>query len=242
MKWSKLFSCTLLTLVICLWGFRADAMIFINEILADPPPGIAGDANGDGVTSNSRDEFIELLNLSDSPINISHWSISDAVKTRHMLPSNVWVEPSAYFVVFGGGIPNLPGINSQTASTGSLGLNNSGDTVTLYNQFGDVVDSISYGREGGKNQSLVRFPEGDPFSSFKLHSEISLLESIYSPGRSLEGELNFNVPKEPFPEEMGEIDPNQATVPELPGYVYFLLSSVALIFLKKDTLGLQLIQ
>ena len=37
---------------------QADAVIVISEILADPPAGAAGDANGDGVTSSNDDEFI----------------------------------------------------------------------------------------------------------------------------------------------------------------------------------------
>src|SRR4051794_31368354 len=36
--------------------------LIINEYMASPPAGIAGDANGDGTRSATQDEFIELVN------------------------------------------------------------------------------------------------------------------------------------------------------------------------------------
>ena len=36
--------------------------IFFNEVLADPPTGLAGDANHDGVRDGTQDEFVELVN------------------------------------------------------------------------------------------------------------------------------------------------------------------------------------
>src|SRR5207253_643028 len=36
--------------------------VIINEVLADPPDGIAGDANHDGVRDGTDDEFVELVN------------------------------------------------------------------------------------------------------------------------------------------------------------------------------------
>jgi uncharacterized protein (TIGR03437 family) len=36
--------------------------VFINEVLADPPNGFAGDANHDGVRDGTQDEFVELVN------------------------------------------------------------------------------------------------------------------------------------------------------------------------------------
>lgn len=42
------------------------ANLIINELLIDPPPGLAGDANGDGVRNGGQDEFIELVNTADS--------------------------------------------------------------------------------------------------------------------------------------------------------------------------------
>ncbi|HEX8089040.1 MAG TPA: lamin tail domain-containing protein, partial [Blastocatellia bacterium] len=50
----------------------------INEYMADPPPGPVGDANGDGVRDAAQDEFIELVNTTAAPLDISGFTISDA--------------------------------------------------------------------------------------------------------------------------------------------------------------------
>lgn len=45
-------------------------MLVINEYMASPPAGIAGDANGDGTRSATQDEFVELVNSDTAPLNI----------------------------------------------------------------------------------------------------------------------------------------------------------------------------
>jgi len=68
---TKLFTIAITFLATLVMTNRAQAFIVINEILADPPAGVFGDANGDGVTSSSQDEFVELLNTGNSAINLS---------------------------------------------------------------------------------------------------------------------------------------------------------------------------
>ena len=43
----------------------------LNEVLYDPPSGMVGDANNDGVRDPNEDEFVEFVNISDSCINLS---------------------------------------------------------------------------------------------------------------------------------------------------------------------------
>ena len=40
------------------------------RVLADPPSGTPGDANGDGTRSSSQDEFVELANVSSDPVDL----------------------------------------------------------------------------------------------------------------------------------------------------------------------------
>jgi uncharacterized protein (TIGR03437 family) len=49
--------------------------IVINEILADPPDGIAGDANHDGMRDSSHDEFVELVNTTARDLDISGYEL-----------------------------------------------------------------------------------------------------------------------------------------------------------------------
>ena len=98
--------------------------IIINEILADPASGNDGDANGDGTREASEDEFIELINNSPNPVDISGWTLSDSVNVRHIFSENTIVAANGVVVVFGGGTPtgNFGEAIVQTASSGSIGL------------------------------------------------------------------------------------------------------------------------
>jgi len=140
---------------------RAAGAIVINEFLADPPADLSGDANGDGTRNATEDEFVEIVNTSGGPLDISGWSISDGVGTRHAFPAGTVLEANCGAVVFGGGSPtgSFGNVVVQTASSGALGLNNGGDSVILRDATGAEVASSSYGSEGGQDQSLTRSPD-----------------------------------------------------------------------------------
>jgi hypothetical protein len=176
-------------MVCLLTGARpAQALILINEFLADPAAGLSGDANGDGVTSSSADEFVELLNTGEMNVDLFGWMIADGLSTRHVFPTGSLLAPGEFLVVFGGGSPSLPGVLTQTASTGLLSLNNAGDQITLYNALGEISDQVLYGAEGGQDQSLTRFPDG-PGSSFVLHTALEEANGkLFSPGTTVAGE------------------------------------------------------
>ena len=82
------------------------------------------------------------------------------MKIRHVFPDDTILPSYEYLTIFGGGLPNLPGINWQVASTGTLSLNNSSDSVGLFDANGVIVDDVVFGSEAGKDQSIVRNPEG----------------------------------------------------------------------------------
>src|SRR6266850_5744976 len=108
--------------------------VIINEYLYDPANSAAGDANKDTVIDTSQDEFVEFVNVTNAPIDMSGWTLSDSVTIRHTFPGGSVVGPGCAIVVFGGGHPPINlfgGAVVQTASTGLLGLNNDGDTITL---------------------------------------------------------------------------------------------------------------
>lgn len=161
--------------------------VIINEIHADPASGSAGDANRDGVRDFSDDEFVEIVNLTGAPLDISGWTLSDAVQMRHSFPDGTVLANECGVVVFGGGTPtgDFGGMVVQTASTGALGLNNGGDTVTLSDGAGIDI-SVSYGGEGGDNQSLTRDP--DLTGGFVKHSDATGSDStLFSPGTRIDG-------------------------------------------------------
>lgn len=162
----------------------------INEIHADPDA-TSGDANGDASISSTDDEFVEIVNRSGYSVDISNWVISDGYGDRHVVTNGTTIGDGVSLVVFGGGTPtNIPGI-SQTASTGALGLNNSGDDVTLKDSEGGTIVTYSYGSEGGDNQSIARNP--DYTGDFVKHSTITGNAVLFSPGKTNAGDVSLPV-------------------------------------------------
>src|SRR5205085_3966618 len=85
--------------------FTVLSAVGINEYLADPPDGIAGDANGDGVRDSSDDEFIEVVNRTNAPINVGGYALRDADAVRFTFPAGTIIPAGEAAVVFGGGHP-----------------------------------------------------------------------------------------------------------------------------------------
>jgi hypothetical protein len=163
----------------------------INEILADPHSE-AGDANNDGDVDSSDDEFIEIINNSVSPLDISEWSIGDVLDIRHTFPTGTILNPGCGLVLFGGGNPNGDfGLGLvQVASSGKLGLNNSMETIYVYDLQLDIVTSFSYGEEAGDDQSITRDPDivGNP--PLRKHSLASGSNgALFSPGTMINGSI-----------------------------------------------------
>ncbi len=155
--------------------------IVVSEVLADPAA--AADPNGDGTASTTNDEFVEIINLAGQAVNISGMTLSDATGVRHTFPPGTIVPSLGLVVVFAGGTPTglFGGAIVQTASSGTLGLNNGGDTLTLRSGT-TVIDTVTYGSEGGNDQSIVRDD-----TSWVLHSSLPTSIGPYSPGLYADG-------------------------------------------------------
>jgi hypothetical protein len=134
------------------------SFLVINEILSDPDA-TTGDANGDGTVDTSQDEFVELYNTGTVTIDLTDYVIADGASDRHVFPAGTMLAPNTFITVFGGGTPTGISGMSQVASTGVLGLNNGGDTVTIKNAGGVTVAEYTYGSEAGNNQSIGRNPD-----------------------------------------------------------------------------------
>lgn len=161
----------------------------INEIHADPASDLSGDANGDGVRNATQDEFVEIVNNTGEPVNISGWTLSDAVGVRHVFPIGTIIPHQGAIVIFGGGTPT--GIFGdaivQTASTNTLGLNNDVDQVKLNNGMVDVAIYI-YGSEAGADQSITRDPDitgPEPLIRHTLAAGSG--GALFSPGTQVNG-------------------------------------------------------
>lgn len=175
-------SATRLFLLLSVLTVSLGAQVTITEYCNDPW-GTAGlDTNLDGApatsSSQSDDEFVEIVNFGGSIVDIGGWTLADGFGTRHTFNGGTLLPPGAAIVVFGGGSVanfNSMGLSGVTADSGALGLNNGGDTITLTDNMGVVIDSQTYvsgGPGDGDGESVTRVPEG-PGGAFTTHTTAS---------------------------------------------------------------------
>ena len=164
----------------------------LNEVLYDPPSSNSGDANGDGIRDANDDEFVELVNNSVTSLDISGYKIYDADRlaintANHEFPSNTILNPGQAVIVFGGGIPtgDFGGSLVFAASDQVLNLNNSGDVLTVKNNYDSVLFSFDITLlSNNPNESYTRFP--DLYGSYTQHDSAST-GTLYSPGTRVDG-------------------------------------------------------
>ncbi|HVG37859.1 MAG TPA: lamin tail domain-containing protein, partial [Pyrinomonadaceae bacterium] len=174
--------------------------VMINEVLADPAAGAAGDANHDGVRDGG-DEFIELVNPAPEDLIITNWTIStrplNGTKETviHKFGSSS-VPAGDALVIFGEGNfvaddPLFGGAQVMKASSGGLDLSNTGGRILIRDAGGALINEFIYGTEhddfggNGVNQSITRSP--DMTGEFIRHSRVGEGKKLFSPGTRTDG-------------------------------------------------------
>jgi hypothetical protein len=183
--------------------------LVVNEVLADPPAGAEGDANHDGTRDGAQDEFVELVNSANAAMNISGWTVrthstsSSTETVRHTFANSTTLPAGESMVVFGGGTVNLNNplfgcAQVVKASSGGLSLTNSGLTILVRDESGNLITQFAYGGStglnGGNAQSLTRAP--DVHGSFVPHT-ITAGNRKFSPGLKVDGTPFSNCPGHP---------------------------------------------
>jgi endonuclease/exonuclease/phosphatase family metal-dependent hydrolase len=147
-------------------GGGGTAQLILNEICANEPG------------SSTAGEFIELVNVGSASAAIGGFTLSDSISVRHTFASGTTIAAGKAIVVYAAASAIPPGLtNAVAASTGSLGLNNGGDTVSLKNGT-TVVDSFTYPSSLSSTDgvSMNRNPDGSATGPFVLHTAISSLQ------------------------------------------------------------------
>lgn len=142
---------------------KPPGQVLINEILANEPG------------SNTAGEFVELVNTGGASVDLSGWSVADSTMVRHTFAAGTTLAAGGTLVVFGALSAAPAGITAVGASTGTLGLSNSGDTVKLFNASSTTVDAFTYGSVLAANDavSMNRSPDRVPGAGFVLHTNLS---------------------------------------------------------------------
>ncbi|MHA7627322.1 lamin tail domain-containing protein [Corallococcus sp. M7] len=158
------------------WFTRTAPRVIINEVLANEPALPGGTAH----------EFVELYNTGTAPMDLSGWTLWDALNPQHVFAAGTVLQPGRPLVVFGGpaGFPaGTP--DTVAASSGTLALNNASDTVQLKLPDGGGVDRVEYFSTVDA-VSINRSPDLTPDAGFVLHTTLTPgLQS--SPGRRADG-------------------------------------------------------
>ena len=157
--------------------------LVINEVFYDVPTGDVGDANGDSNRDPGDDEFIEFVNNSVSPLDISGYKIFVTnASPRHVFPSGSIIPANGYLVVFGDEKPtgSFGGAIVQVASTNALGLLNGGAIISITNSNDDIIETLDYTSFGEPDQSITRNPKVT--GNFVNHSTVVGGNPYFSPG------------------------------------------------------------
>lgn len=90
--------------------------VYINEFLPSPV--------------NSDDEWIEIYNSNNFPVNLSDWKIKDSSTKSFIIPQNTFIAPQNYLVL--------------TKQITKLSLNNDTDSVKLFYPEDILIEDIGY--------------------------------------------------------------------------------------------------
>lgn len=160
MNSSRAWKLLLALTVVLLWAAVARAQVVINEIHYHPlvipfftttgAPVINFDVTQpDGSVQHDVDlhEFVELRNTTGSPIDLSGWTLSNAIS--YTFPTGTTIAANGYIVIakdktrlaavtaYGLTVSGIQGPYSGQ-------LSNKGDTISLKNSSGNLIDSVSY--------------------------------------------------------------------------------------------------
>ena len=154
--------------------FCTSSELVINEVLADP--GSLNDANGDGFFEGANDEFVELYNGGDVPLDVSGFTVEEGTGQFHRFPAGTVIPALEFYTIFGGGDLLHPACDEAAVANrrNFIGLNNSGDVVLVRDTRGREVASMSYGAEGNEDRALALNPDGNLAGGYVPHPTILL--------------------------------------------------------------------
>ncbi len=131
---------------------QPQADIVINEFLPNPDSNAPYPANK---------EFIELKNNSNSPVDVAGWKISEMTSGGAERKYTITTTSGSYTAIPYGSSTVIPaGGWLVLLLSDSTALNNNGDTVKLYDNNDNLIDSYTYRGATQENKSYARYPDG----------------------------------------------------------------------------------
>lgn len=102
------------------------AQLRISEIACDP----VEDYDNDGEVNWKSDEFVEIVNVSDTEVDLTHWYLKDGTGDSYHYGFDGTLAPGAVKLVTGTMSQIWQAVNE--AGTSGLSLNNTGEIVELW--------------------------------------------------------------------------------------------------------------
>jgi len=167
----------------------AAGTLLINEVMAADN---MSDTNCDGSTTDTVDEFIELVNFSSNTLDLAGVAVFETgvpATARHTFAAGTTIAPGKAIVLWGGGVPACPGVTNFAVAAAGLGLNDDGDTVTIKSAGGTPVTLATLtftDAEAVVNVSFNRSPDITG-TAFALHTAVSGAVGAFSPGKRSNG-------------------------------------------------------
>lgn len=156
--------------------------LVINEFMAADGP--TEDTNCDSSTTGTADEFIEIYNASSKMLDLGGVTIADSVVDRHVFGA-MKLPAGQAVVVWNAGTPMCTGVTMfDVASSGQLGLNDGGDTISLKLNGADLA-TVTYGAVTiGTSKNLSPDLTG---TAYVDHTAVSGAVGKYTPGKKANG-------------------------------------------------------
>jgi hypothetical protein len=139
-------------ILLCLLQNQASAQVVINEVMADNETVVAND----GVYP----QWVEFRNTTLSPVDMSDWSLTDAVSTprKFVFPAGTVVPGQGFLTVWLDNATTSPGLHT------GFSVKEDSDDLTLFNSLATgsvLVDRIVFGLQP-VDVSIGRVPDGSP--------------------------------------------------------------------------------
>ena len=138
--------------------------VVLNELLVDPE---IFDHNSNSNFSDDDEEFIEIYNKAGSIIDVSSYEIQDVIGANTLsIPVGLTMPDAGYLLLYASGELYVFDVNADTQATGSWlgtwpGLDNTGDTIRLYDNMSNELDEKGYaGNDVLPDFSIARLPDG----------------------------------------------------------------------------------
>jgi len=153
--------------------------ILINEILPAP--------------ETSQEEYVELYNGSDGPINLKGWQIDDANDgSSPFTIGDSFIPPNGYLVIY--------------QSESKIYFNNDGDSVRLFDPLGNLKETVIY-TETTKGLSYSRFDDlwewSNILTPLAVNAQSQVIQSLTENGNDLTITKDIlDIKKEPLDSEV----------------------------------------